>query len=39
LTLLRSGGMIAAESSLDWDGDAATRLSDGQGKSKEPGAP
>jgi hypothetical protein len=38
LTLLRPGGMIAAESSLDWDSNAATRQPDGQGTSTEPGA-
>ncbi|MGA1984631.1 MAG: hypothetical protein ABSG72_00060 [Candidatus Sulfotelmatobacter sp.] len=37
LTLLRPGGMMAAESSLDWDTDAATRTTDVHGKSSEPG--
>jgi beta-glucuronidase len=38
LTLLRPGGMIAAESSLNWDSDAVTRQPDGQRRSTEPGA-
>jgi hypothetical protein len=38
LTLLRPGGMIAAESSLDWDRDTASRSPEGQAKSKEAGA-
>lgn len=37
LTLLRPGGMVAAQSSLDWDRAAATRRPDGHGKSSEPG--
>jgi beta-glucuronidase len=38
LTLLRPGGMIAAESWLDWDSEAATRQPDGHVKGSGPGA-
>ncbi len=38
LTLLRPGGAIAAESFLDWGGDAATRQPDGHAKRTEHGS-
>jgi hypothetical protein len=38
LTLLRPGGAIAAESSLDWDSNAGTKQPNGTVKSRDPGA-